>query len=341
MKLDATLRAVALADVAGESARAEALGFDGVFVTERNGDPFLAVTLAATSTHRVALGTAAALAFPRSPMEVAYTAWDLQGLTGGRFLLGLATQVRAHVERRYSAVWSDPPERMRDYVLALRAIWTAWRDHTPLAYEGAFYRHTLMPPAFRPADHGRDFPRVLVGGVGPRMVEVAGEVADGLLVHPLCSRRVLDRLTLPALARGLSSSKRRREDVEVHVAVLVATSDSEWEEARRRVAFYGSTPAYRPVLAVHGWEDLATELHGCSRVGAWEQLSGLVDDEVLGTFVVRAEGPDQVAAELAHRYGGLADRVSLNAGERSDLGRWAELPERFDPENSSFTGLQL
>jgi probable F420-dependent oxidoreductase len=185
---------------------------------------------------------------------------------------------------------------MRDYVLALRAIWTAWRDDTPLAYEGPFYRHTLMPPAFRTADHGCDFPRVLIGGVGPRMVEVAGEVGEGLLVHPLCSPQVLGRLTLPALARGLASAGRRPADVEVHVAVLVATTETEWEDARRRVAFYGSTPAYRPVLAAHGWDDLATELHHHAQAGAWEQLPGSVDDEVLATFVVRAEGPDQVAA---------------------------------------------
>jgi probable F420-dependent oxidoreductase len=325
VKLDAALRAVELAAVADQSARAEALGFDGVFVTERNSDPFLALALAATATRRVDLGTAAALAFPRSPMEVAYTAWDLQGLSGGRFQLGLATQVRAHVERRYSAVWSDPPGRMREFVLALRAIWTAWRDGTPLAFEGSYYRHTLMPPAFRPADHGQPFPTVLVGGVGPRMVEVAGAVADGLLVHPLQSREVLDRLTLPALARGLAAADRRREDVEVHVAVLVATTDDEWEDARRRVAFYASTPAYRPVLAVHGWEDRCSELHRCTREGQWDQLPRLVDDEMLAAFVIRADDAEQIAVEILRRYDGLADRVSLNAGERSDLDRWADV----------------
>lgn len=325
MKLDATLRAVELSAVADQSARAEALGFDGVFVTERNSDPFLALALAAAATRRVDLGTAAALAFPRSPMEVAYTAWDLQGLSGGRLQLGLATQVRAHIERRYSAVWSDPPARMREFVMALRAIWTAWRDDTPLAFEGEFYRHTLMPPAFRPADHGRPFPKVLVGGVGPRMVEVAGAVADGLLVHPLQSPEVLDRLTLPALTGGLAAAGRRREDVELHVAVLVATTDDEWEDARRRVAFYGSTPAYRPVLEVHGWEDRCSELHRCSRTGDWDALPRLVDDEMLAAFVIRAADPEAIAVELLHRYDGLADRVSLNAGERSDLDRWADV----------------
>jgi probable F420-dependent oxidoreductase len=323
VKLDATLRAVELRAVAEQSARAEALGFDGVFVTERNSDPFLALALAAAATQRVDLGTAAALAFPRSPMEVAYTAWDLQALSGGRFQLGLATQVRAHIERRYGAAWSDPPARMREFVLALRAIWAAWRDGTPLAFEGAFYRHTLMPPAFRPVDHDLGFPKVLIGGVGPRMVEVAGEVADGLLVHPLQSPRVLADLTLPALARGLAAGGRCREDVELHVAVLVATTDDEWEDARRRVAFYGSTPAYRPVLAVHGWGDRGDELHRCSRAGDWDELPGLVDDEMLSAFVIRATDAERLAAELRHRYGGLADRVSLNAGERSDLDRWA------------------
>lgn len=323
MKLDATLRAVELRAVAGESARAEALGFDGVFVTERNSDPFLALALAAGATGRVDLGTAAALAFPRSPMEVAYTAWDLQGLSNGRFQLGLATQVRAHVERRYSAVWSDPAARMREFVVALRAIWTAWRSGAPLDFEGSFYRHTLMPPAFRPVDHGRPFPKVLLGGVGPLMVEVAGEVADGLLVHPLQSPAVLSELTLPALAKGLAASGRRRDEVELHVAVLVATTADEWEDARRRVAFYGSTPAYRPVLAVHGWEDVGEELHRRTRAGAWADLPALVDDGMLSTFVIRTADPEAIALELLRRYGGLADRVSLNAGERSDLDRWA------------------
>lgn len=325
MKLDATLRAVELSRVPDEAARAEALGFDGLFVTERNSDPFLAMALAASATSQVDLGTAAALAFPRSPMEVAYTAWDLQGLSGGRFQLGLATQVRAHVERRYSAVWSDPAERMREFVLALQAIWTAWRDGSPLAFEGRFYHHTLMPPAFRPADHGQPFPRVLIGGVGPAMVEAAGAVADGLLLHPLHSPESLARLTMPALARGLAATGRSREDFEVHAAVLVATTDAEWEDARRRVAFYGSTPAYRPVLAVHGWEDRFEELHRLTRAGAWDDLPSVVDDEMLATFVLRAAGPKETAAALVRRYEGLADRVSLNAGERSDLDRWADV----------------
>jgi probable F420-dependent oxidoreductase len=179
--------------------------------------------------------------------------------------------------------------------------------------------------AFRPADHGRPFPKVLVGGVGPRMVEVAGAVADGLLVHPLQSPEVLDRLTLPALAQGLAAAGRRREDVELHVAVLVATTDDEWEDARRRVAFYGSTPAYRPVLAVHGWEERSSELHRCTREGDWDALPRLVDDEMVAAFVIRAADPEAIAAELLRRYDGLADRVSLNAGERSDLDRWADV----------------
>ena len=325
MKLDATLRAVEPNRVPDEAARAEALGFDGLFVTERNSDPFLAMALAAHATRRVDLGTAAALAFPRSPMEVAYTAWDLQGLAGGRFQLGLATQVRAHVERRYSAVWSDPPERMREFVLALQAIWTAWRDGEPLSFEGRFYRHTLMPPAFRPADHGHPFPRVLIGGVGPAMVQTAGAVADGLILHPLHSPKSLAQITMPALARGLVAAGRTRRSFEVHAAVLVATNDEEWEDARRRVAFYGSTPAYRPVLAVHGWEDHFEELHRLTRAGAWDDLPSVIDDEMLGTFVLRAAGPEETAAALVRRYAGLADRVSLNAGERSDLDRWADV----------------
>ena len=296
-----------------QAALVEALGFDGVGVTETNGNPFLAAGQAAQATSHARVATAVALAFPRTPMDVAYTAWDLQALSGGRFALGLGTQVRAHVERRFGAVWSRPAARMREYVLALHAIWDAWETGGDLRFEGELYRHTLMPPNFRPAPADHPRPPVLLAAVRERMTEVAGEVADGLLGHAFCTPAVLADVTIPALERGLERGGRARGDVEVTASVFVATSEQEWEANRRRVAFYGSTPGYRHVLDHHGLGDLFEALHERSRAGGWAELPGLVDDEVLDLFVARGEDPATLAAAVRDRVGAVADRVCLVA----------------------------
>jgi probable F420-dependent oxidoreductase len=327
LRLDATIRGVALGDVAEWAHRCETMQFDGVFATETNNDPFITLTLAATRTSRLRLGTGIAIAPPRSPMHLAYTGWEMQDLAGGRFILGLGSQIRAHVERRFSASWERPAERMREMILALRAIWDAWRTGEQLRFEGAIYRHTLMPPAFRPRPHLHPPPPIFLAGVRERMIRVAGEVSDGLLVHPLQSPRYLRETVVPALERGLESAGRRREDVPISVAVLVATSEAETEEIRRRIAFYGSTPAYHGVLLAHGWQTLGTRLHELSRSGGWAEMTALVDDEVLDTFAVRAPDGVAAAAEIHRRYDGVADRVNLHAAEVSDLRRWSGLAE--------------
>jgi len=311
MLTDLVLRGAPIRDVAARAAKVEALGFDAVGVTETNGNPFLAAAQAAQATARVRVATAIALAFPRTPMDVAYTAWDLQALSGGRFALGLGSQVRAHVERRYGAVWSHPAARMREYVLALRAIWDAWESGGDLDFRGEFSSHTLMPPNFRPPPTGHSRPPVLLAGVRERMTEVAGEVADGFLGHAFCSEAVLRELTLPALERGLERAGRTREDLEVTASVFVATSDEEWEACRRRVAFYGSTPGYRHVLDHHGLGTLFDALHERSRSGGWAEMPALVEDDVLALFAVRGGDPAAVAAAVRDRVGGVADRVGL------------------------------
>jgi probable F420-dependent oxidoreductase len=326
MRVYATTRGVPLPEAAGWACRCEDAGFDGAFSTETNNDPFLPLALAAPSTQRLRLGTGVALAFPRTPMEVAYTAWDLQALSGGRFMLGLGSQVRAHVERRFGVPWSRPAARMREFVLALRAIWTAWADGAPLSFEGEFYRHTLMPPGFRPTPQPHGAPPILLAGVRSRMVEVAGEVADGLIVHPLQSERFLRERVLPALERGAERGGRARQDLEVSLALFVATSEQESEEVRRRIAFYASTPGYREVLDLHGWGDLFEELHALSRTGGWDRMAALVPDEVLDTFAVRGHDAAAVANEITRRYGTLVDAVNLHAPERSDLDRWEGIP---------------
>ena len=308
---DVVLRGAALADGGQRAAAVEALGFGGVGVTETTGNPFLAAAQALQATSTVRVSTAIALAFPRTPMDVAYTSWDLQALSGGRFALGLGTQVRAHVERRYGAVWSKPAARMREYVLALHAIWDAWDTGGDLQFEGEFYRHTLMPPNFRPAPLACGRPPVLLAAVRERMTEVVGEVADGLLGHAFSTPDVLREVTLPALERGLERGGRTRDAVEITASVFIASSDEDWEANRRRVAFYGSTPGYRGVLDHHGLGGLFEALHACSREGHWAEMPGLIDDDVLGLFVARGDTPDLLAAAVHERVGGIADRIAL------------------------------
>jgi probable F420-dependent oxidoreductase len=310
---DVVLRGAAINAVGDQANNVESLGFAGVGVTETTGNPFLAAAQAAQATSTVQVTTAIALAFPRTPMDVAYTAWDLQALSSGRFALGLGTQVRAHVERRYGAVWSKPAARMREYVLALHAIWDAWESGEPLNFEGEFYRHTLMPPNFRPAPLEWGRPPVLLAAVRERMTEVVGEVGDGLLSHAFCTQDVLSELTLPAIERGLERSGRSRADVSITASVFVATNEEDWEANRKRIAFYGSTPGYRHVLDHHGLGSTFDALHTCSREGRWAEMPGIVDDDTLGLFVVRGDTPQSIAAEVRKRVGGHADRVALGA----------------------------
>jgi probable F420-dependent oxidoreductase len=305
------LRGLRVTEVAARAAEVEALGFGAVGVTETSGNPFLAAAQAAQATSRARVETAIALAFPRTPMDLAYTAWDLQALAGGRFALGLGSQVRAHVERRYGAAFDRPAARMRETVLALRAIWDAWETGADLHFEGEFFTHTLMPPNFRPPPAAHPRPPVLLAAVRERMTEVAGEVADGFLGHAFCTREVLRELTLPALERGLERGGRSRAALEITASVFVALSEAEWEACRRRVAFYGSTPGYRHVLDHHGLGALFEALHERSRAGDWAALPGLVDDEVLARFAVRGDDPAAVAADVRARVGGVADRVAL------------------------------
>ncbi|HEY4897071.1 MAG TPA: TIGR03617 family F420-dependent LLM class oxidoreductase [Solirubrobacteraceae bacterium] len=311
MQVDLVIRGARLTEVAGRAAAIESLGFDCVGVTETNGNPFLAAAQAVQGTSRVRVASAIALAFPRSPMDVAYTAWDLQALSGGRFALGLGSQVRAHVERRFGAAWSRPAARMREYLLALGAIWDAWESGGALDFRGEFYTHTLMPPNFRPPPLGHPRPPVLLAAVRERMTEVAGELADGFLGHAFSSGPVLRELTLPALERGLERAGRARDDLEVTAAVFVALTDVEWEACRARVAFYGSTPGYRHVLDHHDLGALHEELHRRSRAGEWDAMAALVEDDVLELFAVRGEDPISLAASVTERVGGVADRVAL------------------------------
>ncbi len=303
---------------ANQGQREEAAGYDGAWAAEVGHDPLMILAGAATTTTRLELGTGIVVAFGRSPMITATMANDVQLLSQGRLMLGLGSQIKPHIEKRYSMPWSQPAARMREYILAMRAIWSAWNEGTKLNFRGEFYRHTLMTPFFSPEPNPYGAPRVFLAAVGERMTEVAGEVADGLLVHPFTTERYLREVTVPALERGLAASGRSRDQFQVSLSGLIATgqSDEQLEIARGRVrsqiAFYGSTPAYRGVLELHGWGDLQTELNTLSRGGEWEAMGQLITDEVLEALSVVAP-IDLAAPRVLDRFGDLIDRFSVYA----------------------------
>jgi probable F420-dependent oxidoreductase len=308
----------------------EDLGYDRAFSFEAKHDPFLPLAVAAEHTESIGLGTAVAIAFARTPMTIANAAWDLQTLSGGRFTLGLGSQIRPHVEQRFSMPWSRPAARMRELVLAIRAIWSCWQDGAPLDFDGEFYTHTRMVPAFNPGPLATPPPPVHLGAVGPAMTAVAGEVADGLLVHPVNTRRSLLELTLPALAEGAARAGRAVDDVEVVCVTIVVTGRDEREFERSRsavreqLAFYATTPAYRPVFELHGHGDVCPEAQRLARAGRWSDMAALVDDDLLETIAV-VGAPAEIGPAIRERLAGISDSVSLVNNRAPDPRHLAEI----------------
>ena len=320
------------ADLAEVPARATALaeaGADGLFTYEGPRDPFLPLAVAATVPGPLTLYTNLAIALPRSPMHLAQQAWDLQRASGGRFLLGLGTQVRRHIEQRYGGRWESPVGQLREWLLAIRAIFAAWQDREPLAFEGRWTRHTYLPPLFDPGPVPAGPPPVLIGAVGPRMIALATELAGGLLVHPFASALTLERHTLPAVLDGLARHGRSRSDFRLIGQGMVAVGTTEQAltaslaRARAQVGFYASTPAYRVMLDVHGWGDLQPELQALVRAQRWSDLPAAVPDEVVGAFVCAGD-PPTVAAEVRRRYADV-DRFALSLFATEDAARIALL----------------
>lgn len=305
-------------DVGAEARELELAGYDGAWSAETGHDPLMIVAGAATSTTTLELGTGIVVAFARSPMITATMANDVQLLSRGRLLLGLGSQIKPHIEKRYSMPWSHPAPRMREYVLAMRAIWACWNEGAALNFRGEYYRHTLMSPFFNPGPNPYGAPQVYLAAVGELMTEVAGEVADGLLVHPFTTERYVREVTLPALERGLAKSGREAKDFPISFSGLIATGDTdeELEDATRRVrgqiAFYGSTPAYRGVLELHGWGDLQSELNTLSKTGEWEKMGELIDDDVLNAFSIVAR-PNDVGAIVRSRLDDVISRFNVYA----------------------------
>lgn len=315
MKIQTSIDRAGIVTAGEQAAHAEAAGYDGIATVEALHDPFLPLVSAAAATERIELTTGIAVAFARTPMTVAHTAYDLALLSKGRFTLGLGSQIKPHIEKRFSMPWSRPAARMRDYVLALRAIWAAWQDGTRLKYRGEFYRHTLTTPNFTPAAHDYGPPKVRLAAVGPLMTEVAGEVSDGLICHAFTTTEYIRQVTIPGIRAGAERAGRDPGEVEVIAAPMVAVLDDDerapeiLRAVRKKLAFYGSTPAYRPVLDLHGWGDLQEELHLMSLRGRWDEMGDRLTEEQLGTLAVVGTS-SEVAQALVEQYDGLAGWVS-------------------------------
>jgi len=307
-----------LPQAAEEAKRLRDIGYDGLYTLEGAGDPFLPLALASEHCPEMTIATGIAVAFPRNPSHIAYQAWDLQRFSGGRFMLGIGSQVKAHIEKRFGIPFSPPAARMREYILAVKAFFNCWQQGERLDYEGEYYQHTLMTPMFNPGPLECGVPPILLGAMGPRMTEVAGEVADGLIVHPFNTMPFLLESQLPALQRGLLRANRSDADFITQVAAMVVTGSTEQEYAaaastvRGLLAFYGSTPAYLPPMQAIGYEGLQPELNALSKQGRWDDMAALIDDDFLQAFAVCGE-PDTIARQLLEKYGELATRLSIYA----------------------------
>lgn len=350
MKFDAgmSVEANQLASIAAMARAAEQLGLAGLWTNETRHDSLLPLVLAAEHSDHLELGTAVTIAFPRSPMVLAQSAWDLQAFSGGRLVLGLGTQVKAHIERRFSATWDAPVARLRDYIGALRAIWHAFQTDGALRYEGRYYRHTLLTPFFNPGPIAHPEIPIYLAGVNTGLARLTGEIAQGFHVHPFHSPLYITDVLRPAIAAGAAGAGRSADAVVMAASVFVITASNQEERERLRasvreqIAFYASTPTYQPVLAAHGWEDTGAALGRLARAGRWREMGALIDDTMLATFAVETE-PDDLGSALRERYAGLLDRISLYLpfvpGERDDFWRataqeLARAPStRYDPQH--------
>lgn len=313
MKVDAALFAPA-ASAGATAARMEREAYNAAWSFEGAHCPFLPLAMAAQHTKRLQLGTAIAVAFARNPMLCAQQANDLQTISRGRFVLGLGAQIRPHITRRFGQPWSRPAARMHEFVRAIRAIWHAWESGGALRFEGEFYRHTLMTPAFNPGPNRYGNPPIFVAGVGPRMTQTAGEVADGFFVHPFHSPEFLHAETLPALQRGRAKAKRAEFEISCQTIVALGANETQLQRAREKakmqLAFYGSTPAYRGVLLHHGYGELQTQLKALSKAGRWTEMPALIDDALFDLLAVSG-APAEVGAKLVARNAGFAQRTTV------------------------------
>ena len=340
MKLDAALPIVGLKDVSAIAKSAEEIGFDALWTQETQHDPFLPCTLIAEHSTRLNFGTAIAVSFARSPANMAYTAWDLAAQSNGRFILGLGTQVKAHIERRFGQPWPESPvKKLREQIDVIRAFWDCWQNGTKLNYRGEYYKITLMSPFFQsPALSGalaqskriEEIIPIYIAGVNTGLAKLAGETCEGFHAHPFNSPRYLKEVMLPAIEEGAKKNNRKREDVAVSVTAFIATTPEEMNFARAQISFYASTPSYRPVMDLHGWSGVAETLSAHAAKGEWAEMPMLITDEMLSEFCLVTE-EDKLANELKKRYERIADRLTLYTpfvpGEKDEW--WKGLAEQF------------
>jgi probable F420-dependent oxidoreductase len=331
MKFDASLPLLSLSAVPETARAAAAIGFDALWTQETQHDPFLPCALIAEHTSKLNFGTAIAVSFARSPANLAYTAWDLAAQSGGRFILGLGTQVKAHIERRFGQPWPESPvKKLREQIEVIRAFWDCWQNGTRLNYRGEYYKITLMSPFFNAGAIEHPNIPIYIAGVNTGLAKLAGEMCDGFHVHPFHSVRYLKEIILPAIEEGAEKGRRKRKDIAVSVAAFIATTPEEMNFARAQVAFYASTPSYRPVMDLHGWGGVAETLSRHASKGEWAEMPMLITDEMLGEFCLVTE-EDKLADELKKRYEGIADRLALYipfvSGERDEW--WKGLARQF------------
>jgi probable F420-dependent oxidoreductase len=335
LKIDAELAVNSPDEVPGLAKKAEGFGFDCLWVNEVKHDPFMELALAAVETKTMALGTSIALAFTRSPTTLAYSTWDLQSLSSGRLILGLGSQVKGHIERRFGMKWESPAPRMKEVILALRAVWDSWQNGSKLDFQGRFYKLDLMTPFFNPGPIEHPRIPVYVAGVNPGMCRMVGAYGDGLHVHPLHTVKYLREVVEPAMAQGLEKAKRKREDLSVAASVFAAVGGTEKERKNEReafrgqVAFYASTRTYRRLMELHGWGDVCDRLHEQSVKGEWHKMAGEVSDDLLEQFVVEGSW-DEMGTILKQRYEGFVDRVRLYLPFDGDE-NWRSLVAGFRP----------
>jgi len=320
-----------LASIPEMARAAEQLGFGAIWLAETQHNPFLQATLVAEHTQRIHFGTAIAVSFARSPAVMAHSAWDLAAFSGGRFVLGLGTQVRAHIERRFGMPWPDSPVgKLREQILALRAFWGSWQTGARLQLRGEYYKLSLTSPFFTPDAIEHPQIPIMVAGVNTGLAALAGETADGFLVHPFHSPAYLSELLLPAIRAGAEEAGRPQSATQIVVNAFAVTNPEEREQVRRQIAFYASTPSYRAVLAQHGWQEIGEQLSALAARQRWEVMPGLISDELLDTFATVADEAD-LAAALRQRYAGLADRLALYTpfvpGQRQAF--WQRLTAEF------------
>lgn len=327
MKLDAQITPGSLSRAAAVAVGAEQIGFDALWTSETQHDPFLPLAAVAEHSERICFGTAVAIGFARSPATLAHTAWDLAEASGGRFILGLGTQVRAHIERRFGMSWpASPVAKLRELLAAVRAIWHSWQTGERLNFRGEYFKLTLMTPFFSPGSIAHPEIPIYIAGVNTGLARLAGEAADGFHSHPYHSARYLGEIVRPAIDAGARQAGRSPDDIQLSTTVFTVGSDTEAELVRSQIAFYASTPSYRPVMELHGWEDTADRLQSMARRGEWDQMGHVIDDQMLDTFALVCDR-SELGRALVERYAGLVDRLALYRpySPGTDDRMWSEL----------------